>query len=358
MKSKTFIFIVLAIAVCAAAVVMLLREQDKTQDHQKLFSDFATDTVSVVNQLNELSFEQGEQTLSLQKDDEAIWQVVEKDYFPADVTMIRSLLQALSEAEKIEEMSARPEDFPKLGIADPDAEEGAGILLSMGGADRKWQLIVGNAAPHLDQGQYIRLPDENRSWLINRRMELDMEVDKWLDKYIIHITPEDVHRIVIERHDGETVSTITVVRLIKGGEFKLENLPENRKMKSEYIIQQIASAVDYLQFKEVFSKDDSFLLPDQHIDATFTTFEGLEFSLQSYQIDEESYATVAVDYNDDIASQYDTLAETREAIQSDNEYLSQLYANWYYKLLSPTYDSLDMELDDLTTEKETEDETE
>ena len=352
MKSKPLVFIVLALAVCAAALVMLLREQDKTQDPQKLFPDIATDAVNVINQLNELRLEQGGQTLRLQKGDEDIWQVVEKDYFPADVTMIRSLLRSLSEAEKIEEMSSRPEDFPKLGVADPSAEEGAGVLVEISDADRSWQLIVGNTAPHLDQGQYIRLPDENRNWMINRRLELDIEIDKWLDKYIIHIPPEDLHRIFIEQNDGETVSSMTLVRLVKGGDFKLENLPEDREMKSDYLIQQIAAAVDYLQFKEVFPKDDSFLLPDKHINATFTTFDGLELGMQSYQLDEESYATVSVGFNDDIASQYDTLAESRAEIQSDNEYLSQLYANWYYKLLSPTYDSLDMGLDDLTAEKE------
>ena len=352
MKSKPLVFIVLAIAVCAAAVFMLVREQDKTQDPQKLFPDIAADPVNVISRLNELRFEQGEQTLSIQKSDEDIWQVAEKGDFPADVTMIRSLLRSLSEAEKIEEMSSRPEDFPKLGVADSDAEEGAGILVEISDADRSWQLIVGNTAPHLDQGQYIRLPDGNRNWMINRRLDLDIEIDKWLDKYIIHIPPEDLHRIVIERHDGETVSTMNLVRLIKGGDFKLENLPEDREMKSDYLIQQIAAAVDYLQFKEVFPKDDSFLLPDKHINATFTTFDGLQLGMQSYQLDDESYATVTVAFDDDIASQYDTLAETRATIQSDNEYLSQLYANWYYKLLSPTYDSLDMELDDLTTEKE------
>ncbi len=352
MKSKSLVFIVLAIAVCAAAVFMLISEQDKTQDPQKLFPDIAADPVNVIGRLNELRFEQGEQTLSIQKSDEDIWQVTEKGDFPADVTMIRSLLRALSEAEKIEEMSSRPEDFPKLGVADADAEEGAGVLVEISDADRSWQLVVGNTAPHLDQGQYIRLPDENRNWMINRRLDLDIEIDKWLDKYIIHIPPEDLHRIVIERHDGETVSTMNLVRLIKGGDFKLENLPEDREMKSDYLIQQIAAAVDYLQFKEVFPKDDSFLLPDKHINATFTTFDGLELGMQSYQLDDESYAIVSVAFDDDIASQYDTLAETRAEIQSDNEYLSQLYANWYYKLLSPTYDSLDMELDDLTTEKE------
>ena len=353
MKSKTLIFIVVAIVICAAAVVLLLQEQDQAQDRQKLFADFATDTVNIVNQLNEVSLEQGGQTLRLQKSDEDIWQVVEKNYFPADVTMIRDLLRSLSEAEKIEEMSSRPQDFARLGIADSDAAEGAGISLQIATADNQWQLIVGNTAAHLNQGQYIRLPDENRSWLINRRLELDLAADEWLDKYIVHIPPENLHRIFIVRNDGESASTITIVRRSKGGDFELEDLPENRKMKSDYIIQQIAAAVDYLQFKEVFPKDDSFLLPDQHIDATFTTFDGLEFSMQSYQIDEESYATIAVGYNDEVASQYDTLLETKADIQTDNEYLSKLYANWYYKLLSPTYDSLDMELDDLTTEKKT-----
>ena len=351
MKSKSLVFIVLVLAVSAAAVVMLVREQDKTQDTQKLFPDIAADTVNVISRLDELRFEQGMQTLSIQKNDEDIWQVVEKDYFPADVTMIRGLLRSLSEAEKIQEMSSRPEDFPKLGIANPDAEEGAGILVEISDADRSWQLIAGNTAAHLDQGQYIRLPDENRNWMINRRLDLDIEVDKWLDKYIITIAPEDLHRIAIERQDGETVSTMTLVRLVKGGDFKLENLPEDREMKSDYLIQQIADAVEQLQFEEVFPKSDSFLLPDKHINATFTTFDGLKLGMQSYQLDEESYATVSVEFDDDIASQYDTLAEARAAIQDDNEYLSQLYTNWYYKLLGPTYDSLDLGLDDLTTEK-------
>ena len=351
MKPKTFIFIIIATAICAAAIFMLLQEQDKSEDVQKLLPDFATDAVTIVSQLDKFSLAQGEQTIHIQKDNDDIWQVVEKDYFPADITKIRALLRALTEAEKIEEMSSRPVDFPRLGIADPDAEEGAGIRLEIASADRQWQLIIGNTAAHLSQGQYIRLPDENRSWLINRRLELDLQVDQWLDKYIIHIEPENLHRIEIERHDGESISTITIVRNIQGGDFKLENIPANRKMKSEYLMQQIAASVDYLQFKEVFPKDDSFLLPDEHINATFTTFDGLELHTQSYQIDDESYAIFSVSYNDDVALQYNTLPETKADIQSDNEYLSALYANWYYKLLSPTYDSLNIELNDLTTEK-------
>ena len=352
MKSKTFILIVVAIAICAIALFMLVREQDKSEEQQKLLPDFAANTVNIVNQLDELSLGQGEQTLRIQKNDDDIWQVVEKDYFPADVTKIRALLRALTEAEKIEQMSSRPEDFPKLGIADSDAIEGAGILLEIATADRRWQLISGNVAAHLSQGQYIRLPAENSSWLINRRLELGLTVDEWLDKYIIHIAPENLHRIAIERHGDEGISAMTIVRRSKDGEFELENLPKDRKMKSAYLMQQIAAAVDYLQFKEVFPKDDSFTLPDIYIDATFTTFDGLVLNMQSYQIDDESYAVFSIDYNDDVASQYDTLLEIKADIQSDNEYLSQLYANWYYKLLSPTYDSLDMELDDLTTEKQ------
>lgn len=355
MKPKTLIFVVVAITICATAVMMLVREQQQTADRQKLFTDLATDTVGIVSGLNELSLERGGRTVEIRKNDENIWQVVEKDYFPADVTMIRDILRSLSEAERIEEMSSRAEDYPKLGIADPEAAEGAGILLEIADTDRRWRLIAGNVVAHLNQGQYIRLPDENRSWLINRRLKLELDVNKWLDKYIIHIPPEDIHRIAIEHHDGEAISTMTLVRYIKGGDFQLENLPANRKMKSEYLMQQIAAAVDHLQFKEVFPKDDSFLLPEQHINATFTTFGGLVFGMQSYQIDEESYATMVVDYDADVAMQYDATAEATEAVHRDNEYRSRLYANWYYKLLSPTYDSLNMKLDDLTTEKKQKD---
>ncbi|MBC6414735.1 MAG: DUF4340 domain-containing protein [Chromatiales bacterium] len=352
MKSKTLILIVLATAISASVVFLLVREQDSTQEQQKLFPNLAADAVNIANQMNELRLSQGEQTLRIQKDDNGIWRVVEKDDFPADVPKIRALLRALTEAEKIEEMSSRSEDFPKLGIADADALDGAGILLEMDTTDNRWQLIVGNFPAHLDQGQYIRLPVENRSWLINRRLELDMTVDEWLDKYIIHMPPESLHRIVIEKHDDELVSTMTIVRRTKDGEFEIENLPADREIKSPYALQQIAAAVDYLQFKEVFPKDNSFLLPETHIDATFTTFDGFELNMQSYQIDNESYAIFSAGYQADIASQYDTSSETEAEIQSDNEYLSELYANWYYKLLSPTYSSLDIKLDDLTTSKQ------
>jgi len=380
MKPKTLLLIVVVIAVCAAALVMMTREQQRVVEHQKLLADLSTDTVAVINSLNELRLERGEQRLQIRRDsDDDIWQVVDKDDFPADVVMIRNLLQTLSQAEKIEEMSSRPEDYAKLGVADPDADEGAGILLEIADAEQRRTLIVGNVAEHLGQGQYVRIPDENSSWLINRRLELPLDADSWLEKYIVTIVPEDLHRIVITRGDAtgdattpsvvsedttETTptiavtedplaaTTITVVRENKGDELKLEDIPEGRELKNDYILQQVAAAVDYLQFKEVFPKDDSFLLPEGSINATFTTFDGLEFTMQSYQIDDDSYATVAFGYNPEVAERYGTSGLTTQAIQDDNEYLSRLHAKWYYKLLSPTYDSLDLTLEDLTEETE------
>ena len=349
MTKQTLAIAVAIIAVCALAIFLLVQKESETTSHQKLFAAFTTDALHGVNQIQAIVLERGAQVVRIRRDAQGIWRVASNNDFPADVTVIRELLRALIEAETIEQKSSRPQDYPKLGLADPEASAGAGILVRLFTGDSQWKIIFGNTPQHLGQGQYIRLPEKDESWLINRRIDLDLDTNRWLDRRIIHIEPEHLHKIEVQHNKKDS---LVVVRAQKGGNLELSNLSEDSELRSDFILQQLAAAVDYLNFKEVFARDDSFVLPKKHLRATFTTFDGLKFTIQAYQLDEDAYAVAEIDYDEEVAEQFSVEQAIREEILLQKELMSPIYANWYYKLLTPTYDALDVQYDDLTVNKE------
>lgn len=349
MTKRTLAIVIAVIAVCAIAIVFIVREERGTISYPKLYVDPISKTVKDIDLVNAVSFKHKQQTLRINRTSNGVWEVAEKNNFPADVVKIRKLFTALIEAQKIEQKSSRPEDYVRLGVADSNADDGAGTLLGLTEPEKQWEIVLGKTPQHLNQGQYVRIPESGESWLINRRIDTDLTVNSWLDKQIIHIDPEQLHKIEVVR-DGQ--DALAIVRDQKSGKLELINLSDDRQLKSDFVLQQLASVVDYLSFKEVFVKDDNFVLPKQHIHATFTAFDGLEFTMRVYQVHEDAYALLEVNYDEKVAEKFATNEEAKEDILILNDYRSQLYSDWYYQLLTPTYDALDVNLDDLTTEKE------
>lgn len=336
MSSRLFI-VVLAVALAAvAAVVFVGMEDDRGGGRGALFPDLNMEAVNEVASIEVRSAGGGQARLA--RNEQNLWQVVDKDNHPADTAKIRNLLLALSEAEKVEEKTSQPGQYAQLGVGDMDADTGAGVLVQWSNAQRQWGLILGNPSRQLSEGQFARIEGEAASWLINRRLSPDADPQAWLDKRVVHIEPADLHRIVINRKEGEPLE---VVRDKRGEPLKLAAMPEGGELKDPGMLNRIAATVDYLDFREVYPRKDDFALPDTAIRAVFTTFDGLEIVVQAYRVGESLYAVIGAQHNEEVMEQFSAAQDKRAEVRDRAASLGDHFSQWYYRLQDSLYEPLE-----------------
>ncbi len=335
MSSRLFIMVLAVALASVAAVVFVGMEQDRGGAHSALFPDL---NMEAVNSVAAIEVRAGGGQVSLARNDDNLWQVVDKDNHPADTARIRSLLLALSEAQKVERKTAQPAQYAQLGVADTDAESGAGVLVQWSNAQRQWGLILGNPSRQLSEGQFARIEGEAASWLINRRLSPDADPQSWLDKRIVHIEPAELHRIAVEHKDGKPLE---VVRDKRGEPLKMAVMPEGGELKDPGILNRLAATVDYLDFREVYPRKDDFALPDTAIRAVFTTFDGLEIVVQAYRVGESLYAVIGAQHNEEVMEQSGAAQDKRAEVRDRAASLAAHLSRWYYRLQDSLYEPLE-----------------
>ena len=139
------------------------------------------------------------------------WSVSERDGYPVDAGQVRQLLIRLSEARTLEEKTADPGFYDRLGVEDVTEETGSGVLVEIeGGADAA--LIVGKQEPRSGRGTYVRPRDSAGSLL-------DMAGVKGISEGTAQFSP--VHANFIVNRGGATADQ--VLRLMRRGRDAVRN---------------------------------------------------------------------------------------------------------------------------------------
>lgn len=140
-------------------------------------------------------------TVTLDKADGA-WTVAERDAYPADLGKLRQLVLALSEADVVERKTADPDNYARLGVAEPGSD-GAGTKVSLTGATDSFAVILGDVAR--GESRYARIADQPQSVLIDRNPDLPTDAADWLLPDIADIPGDEIRKVTIIHADGETI---------------------------------------------------------------------------------------------------------------------------------------------------------
>jgi Domain of unknown function (DUF4340) len=151
------------------------------------------------------------------------WTVVERGDYPADVSKLRKLLLALSDAKIIEQKTSNPASFSVIGVEDPSSAGATGAEISVTAHDGKHSVIVGKPA---GDGNFARRGGENASYIVAPGISFEAEPRYWIDSRLIDIAAADIQSIEIKPAAG---SPYTVHRAAAGGNFMLDGVPPGRK---------------------------------------------------------------------------------------------------------------------------------
>jgi hypothetical protein len=127
------------------------------------------------------------------------WTVAERADYPADVSKVRKLLLALSDAKIIEEKTSNPASFSVIGVEDPSSPGASGTEISLTAQDGKHAVIIGKP---VGEGNFARRVGENTSYSIEPGISFEVEPRYWIDAQLIDIAADTIQSIEVKPAAG------------------------------------------------------------------------------------------------------------------------------------------------------------
>jgi hypothetical protein len=139
------------------------------------------------------------------------WTVAERGDYPADVSKLRKLLLALSDAKIVEEKTSNPVNFPMIGVDDPSSPGATGAEISVTTRDGKHAVIIGKP---VGEGNFARRSGENSSYSVEPGISFETEPRFWIDSRLLDVAAAGIQSIEVKPAAGPAY---TVHRVAAGG---------------------------------------------------------------------------------------------------------------------------------------------
>ena len=204
-----------------------------------------------------ITVKQGGQSVTLERKGEA-WSLKDRGGYPVQGDRVRALLVKLADAEIVDRKTRNPERFNLLELEEPTLKDAKSRVVSMTDSAGKSlvDLIVGKRS--VEQfaagkgGTYVRRPGEKDTWLVSTEIDVNTAVNQWVDTTVFEAEIAKVKRVeinvagepqlVIEREAGKPAN--------KDG-YKLLGMPEGKKLKSEYALEDMVNAFARVELEDV-----------------------------------------------------------------------------------------------------------
>jgi len=340
MSKKHFSWLLIVTAVFAALVLLIPEKTGKESSLGK--HALMPGLAAVVNELDyiRLTAGGGEVIATLKRSDSQ-WQVSEASSYPADWVRLKALLSDLSLAEVVEDKTSNPEFYTRLGVEDVSTDGASGVMIEFSDESGLPAVIVGNQATGRE-GQFLRLHKEDKSVLLDRKLDVPRDRMQWLDRDIIDIADSEVLEVTSTHPGGEVLSARKASA--DDADFELQGIPEGGEIKSNWTVNSMGGSLASLSLDEV--------VPDSEIDwseavvFTVLTVDGLQVSVDLVSREESHWIRlVAAVYQPD-----------EEGAGQENERLKQIndrVGGWAYRIPQHKYDAMTRRMDDMLKSTET-----
>ena len=266
------------------------------------------------------------------------WAVMEKSGYPADPAKVRKMLLGLAEITYVEPKTAEPSLYKRLNVEDPSAEKSQSALVEVydGQGGALGSVIAGRR--RIDElgggndGVYVRLPNEARSWLARGTLDLDSDIAQWLDRRIVDIGEKRTKAAVLQQPDG---ATLTITRDTPEDKFAVKDPPPNRKLKSDTGMVEPATVLQAFDLTDVKGASEAAFPKDGLGTATYTTFDGLAVTVELAKIGETDWIRLSATATGD------------DKIKTEADTLNKRWSPWVYGIAPYKATALRTKVEDL-----------
>jgi hypothetical protein len=136
------------------------------------------------------------------------WTVAERANYPADLSKLRKLLLALSDAKIREEKTSDPANYSVIGVEDPTKAGATGAQIELIAKEGKRDVIVGKP---VEQGNFARRVGEKISYIVEPGISFEAEPRYWIDTRLLDISADKIQSIQFKPETGPayTVRRVT-----------------------------------------------------------------------------------------------------------------------------------------------------
>lgn len=323
-------------AVTAALLLVAIMVSGPGQKSGESGELLLPDLRSSLNKIDQISIvgKGGTNIASLVKEDTR-WTLAERSSYPADLGKLRQILITLADAVIIEEKTANPEFYDRLGVEDIEQADASGHRIDLRGATVDASIIIGNS--NSGTHTFVRKAGEPKSWLVSGLIELADDPVIWLDRDLIDIPATDIALVTITHPDGDVLRVVQTSPEQPG--FEVLDLPKGRELSYAGIAGTIGEALSNLTLDNVATATGFQSNRLDPVIARFETFDGLIVETRSYQADDTLQLHFRAFVSDDAANT-EVAAEQADA-------LTERLAPWLYTLPAYQADRLISRMDDL-----------
>lgn len=206
------------------------------------------------SEIDRLTITQGGRELVIARDG-GRWLLENRDNYPADTTRVRSNIVGLTELHRIEPKTRNPELYARLEVEDPDGEGAKSRHVAVTGKDDETlaTLIVGKQNPRVlgagRNGVYVRLDDDEQSWLAGGDITISADVGDWVDTGLVALPVAEIASVHVKRGGAYPIDLVRPAGEDKG--FTVTELPEGLKPVSNYALQSQVLKMTRVNFDDV-----------------------------------------------------------------------------------------------------------
>lgn len=210
------------------------------------------------------------------------WILQQRDGFPARTDTVRKLLFDIGQLELIERKTADPGRFDRLNLRDvaQEGSQASRVVLTTAEGETLADLHVGKRRDSLSGGEpmvYVRRTDETQTYLAEGSLELKGKAPLWLFREVVDVPQASVLRGTIVTSDGDRLELERVAE--EQRDFRIVNMPEGRRIDSQYSVNNAATVLDKMLFDDVRSADGLTFDPDLG-HAEYTTADGVLYTVE------------------------------------------------------------------------------
>lgn len=300
MKPRTVVILAVATLILAVAAVVVDtrgRAVSSAGGGELLFPGLA----AKINDAAKITVATADHKFTVARQD-GNWVVVDKHGYPAKFDTVRSTLVGLAELRTVEAKTAEPSLYPRLEVENVTEKGAKSALATVEDAQGATlaSLILGKSRYGRGGADntamlYVRKPEVAQSWLAQGTLERNDDANMWLQRDIVNIARGRVRQVTVT----PTGAPPFAIKKDKpgGGDFGLEAVPPEDKVKSSYEVNAIAGALAALMLDDVLPVKD--LKPDAKLVRTleYKTFDGLVLDLVLYEQDGKTWAKVQATFD-------------------------------------------------------------
>jgi hypothetical protein len=162
------------------------------------------------------------------------WTVAQRADYPADISKLRKLLLALSEAKIREQKTSDPANFAAIGLEDPALPGAAGAQVELTAKDGRHSVIVGKP---IGEGNFVRRGGENLSYIVEPGISFEAQPKFWIDNRLLDLAAASIQNIEVKPAAGAAYSVHkTADASPTGASYTLTGIPSGRAAADSRIL--------------------------------------------------------------------------------------------------------------------------